>query len=541
MAAALEELEAIKAELAIVEQTLNALVAAAKQDGTVDHEEQKAIDEMTKCLATARQKQQQLVQESAGGGTKKASAEVSAGGSANEAVPGASKEKGGWWEKVKDAAADAVKQDVDPEKRGREHDKEPVVIGAESATLNVQVNFSDGKPASGAPVFCDGKGGKQVSVNDSGSVSVKLPPGTYTVRSLWGASRAQAASPVTLAAGAAKSVVLVLSTGATLQVQVKWAHNGAAVAGATVQVTGSKTASGQTDGTGLAVIPGLEPGSYQVALTAGVEKAEGGTTASVNLTAGELTTISLKPRQAGSGVAGKVESLKTRSQNELALKSQVLEVGYEEADNFADYDNAYKEVAGYLDLANRGHEFSEEQLAWWSESITELAKRRRAIAGRRASGYWQDKKIAAASHIAGLRRSLASQKKSLGNIQKAFQNAENMQEGVSEALALKDNLSTLEDILSFAAERTVLQAIDSAISELSNRVEPTGDAINRHVATLAGYVKKQAAQLEGYESMESLMNQIGGTVSAIRTAVSELDFYVKKYKAAIALEAAPVD
>jgi hypothetical protein len=478
------------------------------------------------------------------GDDEKSSSSVPTSGTTGPPAEDNSEEKS-WWDKAKEAVTDVYTNltgdDGEQAEESAEGDgsDDGEVIGGDTATLTVQVNFSDGNPASGAPVFCEGEGGKQVSVDDSGSVSVKLPPGTYTVRSLWGASRAQ--QQVSLAQGNNSSVTLTLGHKATLNVTVRSANSGEPVANAIVEALGTSGTQHSTADSSGATSMVLEPGEWIVRAKP-PETGEWGPRTGVTLTEGELHSVKLSVAAAG-GTEGKVDSLKIRSQNELALKSQMLDLGYKEADNIADYNHAYNEVTGYLDLANKNHDFQENEITWWSNAIAELSFKRRSIAGRRASEL-HNKKIDAVNSVAGLRRTLASQKTSLGNIQKAFQNADNMQEGVSVALALKDNLSTLEDVLTVGIEKLAQQAVksaivDSSISELVNRVDPIGDAINRHVATLAGYVKKQAAQLEGYESMESLVRQISGTISAIRSALSNLDSLVKKYKVAVSLEATP--
>ena len=93
--------------------------------------------------------------------------------------------------------------------------------------------------------------------------------------------------------------------------------------------------------------------------------------------------------------------------------------------------------------------------------------------------------------------------------------------------------------MSFAADPSKLQAIDSAISELVNQVDPTGDQINQCEEKLASYVKRRATQLEGYESMEQLLSSISNTVALIRQTASDLRFWADQYEAAVALESAP--
>ena len=236
---------------------------------------------------------------------------------------------------------------------------------------------------------------------------------------------------------------------------------------------------------------------------------------------------------------GQVESLKIRSQNELALKTRLMNLNYEEADNISEYYDYYEEVEFYLNQATPDRKFSEKELENWSTAIGLLARKRRNIAGRMAINVYQEKRDKAVRHVAGLRKSLRSQRESLVKIKNAFATAKNMEEGVKNAVTLNDYLTTLENTLSLAADPTKLQAIDSAISELVNQVDNTGDQIIKGTAKLAAYVKKREAQLEGYESKAALVNQISATVSNIRQAVSTLAFYQDKYEAGKALLSAP--
>lgn len=229
------------------------------------------------------------------------------------------------------------------------------------------------------------------------------------------------------------------------------------------------------------------------------------------------------------------------SNRERGYSSDLKSLGWDETDDMAGYDSYHAEVGAWLDeAAKAGRSWEEWELVSWASAVNQLGATRRSIAGHRAADYWEELRDAEAKRLAALRKTLAKEKQSLQKVLVAFQNAGNMQEGVSDALALKDRLETLENILGFAMEPGKIAAAGAAISELENHVDPVGDAINGHVATLAAYVRSQAAQLEGYESMEALLGAIANTVAAIEQSAGRLAFYDAKYRLGVALEGKPV-
>jgi hypothetical protein len=66
MATTQKELDDIGVELGLLEHTLSTLVSAAQLDGTIDNEEQDAIDDMEQCIRAAKRKRDELKAELAG-------------------------------------------------------------------------------------------------------------------------------------------------------------------------------------------------------------------------------------------------------------------------------------------------------------------------------------------------------------------------------------------------------------------------------------------------------------------------------------------
>ncbi len=249
----------------------------------------------------------------------------------------------------------------------------------------------------------------------------------------------------------------------------------------------------------------------------------------------------------GSGGDEKVDvdprllELVERSNRERSLSGSLKSLGWDETDDMAGYDMLHDEVGAWLDEAAKpGRSWSDAELVSWASALNNLGNIRSDIAGHRASGFWQAARDAEASRLAGLERSLSKKNQSLGKIIQALQNAQNMQEGVADALSLKDKLSTLESAVGLVFEPGAIEAVGAAVSEIFNQVDSTGDAVNAHVAKLAAYVTKQAAQLEGYESMQALLDDIATTVALIQGSAHNLEKDVKMYGLAVQLEGEPV-
>lgn len=240
--------------------------------------------------------------------------------------------------------------------------------------------------------------------------------------------------------------------------------------------------------------------------------------------------------------AERIAELVARSVAERALKADLLAVGYEIVDDIGEYNAYHEEVGLWLDYESKStaDEFTERYLEDWAAALNDLGTKRKRIAGRRASAYWQEEVRSETRTLGGLDRRLGRQKESLSRVLTAFQAASDMEEGVAQVVLLRDTVTSIQNLLVFTGNPSAVSAVVAGALELANRTDPIGGGINSLVASIGRHLRRQAAQLEGYESLRELVDSIGQTVGAIQKSAGDLSWYAQRYRLAVDLEARPI-
>ncbi|MFL5347186.1 MAG: carboxypeptidase regulatory-like domain-containing protein [Hyalangium sp.] len=143
----------------------------------------------------------------------------------------------------------------------------------EAAVIEGFVVDAQGTPASGAEVQVSGHVPQVATTGQGGGFSVEVEPGQYTVSARRGDEAGSLDRPVSVAAGkTVRDVRVKLGQGAVLEGRVVARSTGAAVSGASVDVSpyGNNGDSGRavTDGSGHFSVGGLAPGSYDLVVSA---------------------------------------------------------------------------------------------------------------------------------------------------------------------------------------------------------------------------------------------------------------------------------